>query len=85
MSVEEVLLQQSFDIDHPKSEFANHIATSMIKEFNLIYFKEKNKDKKGFDPHIESINKSIEKAEKLGMNYSMFQKDLAHVSKIKNK
>jgi len=85
MTVDEISLHQSFDIDHPKQEETRNIATLLIAEFNSIYDKVNNNNNNttiGIDEHILNIDELIIAADILGMNYSMFTADLQFIETL---
>jgi len=71
---------QSFDIDDPVSEEARYIFFEMYEELNLIYQTNEN------DPTmvglVDEFNETMDKAEDLNLNTSMFQADIAHVESL---
>jgi hypothetical protein len=80
LQVEEILSQQSFDIDEPVSEDARYIFIEMYEELNLIYQTSAN------DPalpnYVAEFNESLDKAANLNLNISMFQADINHVASL---
>jgi len=80
LSVEEILLQQSFDIDEPVSEDARYIFFEMYEELNLIYTTTNN------DPQmvglIDDFNETLQKANDLSLNLTMFQQDIDYVANL---
>ena len=83
MSVDDVLRQQSFDIDHPKSQKAGQITLTLIEELNFVYYKTDNNMVDQINNHLDSINKSIKDAEEHGMNITMFKADIDFIETLK--
>jgi hypothetical protein len=83
MSVHDVLKKQSFSVDGLKSEKAGKIASSLIEQLNVVYYKNQNNIYNDMNKHIESINKSIKAAKDYEMNISMFQADIDFIETIK--
>lgn len=79
MTIDEISLQQSFDIDHPKQEETRNIAALLIAELNLFYDELSNNITTGIDDHILTIEELILSAETFGMNYTMFNADLEFI------
>ncbi len=82
LSVEDILRQQPFDIDHYKSEKAGNITAALIKDINLIYYKEKN-HLPGIKTHINSVRNSVKAAKDHGMDLKLLKADLDFVNSIK--
>lgn len=82
MTIDEISLQQSFDVDHPKQEETRNIATLLIAELNLIYDKVNSNNTAGIDQNISNIDELILSADNLGMNYSMFDADLQYIETL---
>jgi len=82
MTIDEISLQQSFDIDHPKQEETRNIATLLIAELNMVYDKVNNNITLGIDEHILNINELKISADNLGMNYTMFNADLQYIETL---
>jgi len=82
MSVDEILGQQSFDIDEPISEDARYIFFAMYSDLNLIYTAELQNNTVGLPALIASFETSLENATALSLNFSMFQDDITHVESI---
>ena len=80
LAVDEILTMQSFDVDDPVSEEARYIFFEMYEELNLIYQTNEN------DPTmvglVDEFNETMDKAEDLNLNTSMFQADIAHVESL---
>jgi hypothetical protein len=83
MSVEEILLQQPFDIDDAKSEDARNISISLIDELKSIYEKVNTNVNEGIELHLQAIDSSIKLANDVGMNYTMFKEDLEFIETLK--
>jgi hypothetical protein len=82
MTIDEISLLQSFDIDHPKQEETRSIATSLIAELNLVYDELNNNITTEINGHILIIENLILSADALGMNYSMFDADLEFIETL---
>lgn len=80
LEVNDILLQQSFDIDDPISEDARYIFFEMYEELNLIYKSELNDPKR--EKHIRDFNLALKKASDLNLNISMFQEDIDYVNNL---
>ncbi len=80
LSINDILLQQSFDIDEPISEDAMYILNDMYEGLNLIYKSDSNDP--NLQKHIISFNEALQKAKDLNLNISMFQEDIDYVSKM---
>jgi hypothetical protein len=80
LSVEEVLLQQSFDIDDPVSEDARYIFEEMYEELNLIYTT--TSGSANLSTYIDAFEETITRAEDLNLNLSMFEQDIIHVENL---
>lgn len=80
LEVDEILREQSFDIDEPISEDARYIFSDMYEELNLIYQTDKNDIKR--EEYIYDFNQTLKKANDLDLNISMFEKDIDYVNKI---
>mgnify|MGYP000314276913 CR=1 FL=1 len=80
LAVDEILAMQSFDIDEPISEDARYIFFEMYEELNLIYQTDIN------DPAliglVDDFNETLDKADDINLNVSMFQGDIAHVESL---
>ncbi len=83
MSVHDILKKQPFNIDGLKSEKAGNIASSLIEQFNVVYYKIQKNMSSDINKHIDAINKSIKAAKDHEMNISMFQADIDFIEKIK--
>lgn len=83
MSVEDILRQQPFDIDHYKSEYANKIITELFAELSHIYDEVAHNKETAILSHLNKINKLLESADELEMNYTMFNTDLSFVKSLK--
>ena len=83
MTVEEILLQQPFDIDDAKSEDARNISVLLISELNSIYEKVNNQDSENLELHLLAIDLAIKSADEVGMNYEMFKTDLEFIETLK--
>ena len=81
LKVDEILLQQSFDIDDPKSEEARHIFFDLFESLNAIY--KKASEDKIYEEEISEFENTIEKATLLKLNLEMFDEDIKAVSKLK--
>ncbi|MDX2359672.1 MAG: hypothetical protein QNK23_02620 [Crocinitomicaceae bacterium] len=82
MTVEDIQRDQPFDIDHYKSEFVSNIATDIFEELNLIYNMVNNNDTTDVAVHIENIHSSIEEADEIDMNYTMFEEDFEFIETL---
>lgn len=80
MTEDDILRQQSFDIDDPISEQASHLIRDIYEGLNLIY------QTPAGDPLlaslIDSLNETVLEAENLPLNITMFQQDLDHVANL---
>ena len=83
MTVEEILRSQAFDIDHPTSENARQISIILNKEFNIIYEQLNQGNSEVLSEHIMAIESAIISAIEIGMNYSMFAKDIEFLEELK--
>ena len=83
MTVEEILRSQTFDIDHPTSENARYISIILNEEFAAIYEQLNEGNSEGLEEHIIAIESAISDAKEIGMNYSMFAKDIEFLEEIK--
>lgn len=80
LEVNEILQQQSFDIDEPISEDARYIFFEMYENLNLIYKSELNDPKR--EEYIRNFNQTLQKADDLNLNTSMFKKDIDYVNNL---
>jgi len=80
LEVNDILLQQSFDIDDPISEEARYIFGDMYEELNLIYKSELNDPKR--EEYIHDFNQTLKEASELNLNISMFQQDIDYVNNL---
>ncbi|HZH85687.1 MAG TPA: hypothetical protein VFD77_00125 [Brumimicrobium sp.] len=80
IAVNEILLMQSFNIDDPISEDAQHIFLKMYEKLNLIYENKSNDQK--LAKYITDFNKTLLTAKNMNLNISMFQEDIDFVSKL---
>lgn len=80
MSVDEILRQQSFDIDEPVSETARNIFFEIYEDLNLIYKSNSNSAQR--DEYIEEFEQTIQQAEDLNLNLEMFKDDIDNVSEM---
>lgn len=83
MSIEQILRSQPFDIDHPTSETAKHISITLTNELGTIYQQLNAGNTEGLDASITAIESAIISAKEIGMNYSMFEKDLEYLEELK--
>ena len=82
MNLDQIALAQSFDIDHPNQEGTRIIASDIISELHLVYDLVSQNSTVGLEEHLQAIEASINSAELLGMNYSMFQADLDFIETL---
>jgi len=82
MTVEEIQLSQSYNIDHYKQEETYSIVITLFDQFNLLYGKLNDDLSSDVSEHIEIIQVSIQSAEALGMNYDMFSEDLIFIETL---
>lgn len=85
MTVEEVLREQPFDIDHYKSEDARYITIDLFDELEAVYEKVNNglTGTANLEEHFTAIDSLLNSANGLDMNYSMFDEDLDFVESLK--
>ena len=83
MSLEQVLLAQPFDIDHPKSEFAKMYTEQLFKDLSLLYKAYSQDQPTDIKKYISSIEDLIRKSDDLGMNVSMFSADIKFIQSLK--
>ena len=83
MTVDEILRSQPFDIDEPISEDAKNISILLLSELDIIYNDLSNNNAENIHEHIHLIHTAIVSAKEIGMNYSMFEKDLEFIDSIK--
>lgn len=80
MAADDILTMQTFDIDDPISEEARHIVFELYTELNLIYQTDIN------DPTlvtlVDEFNETLDKADDINLNVSMFQADITHVASL---
>lgn len=76
LTVEQVQLSQTWDIDDPNSEFTMNYAEILFAEINSIYTKMNNGQSNELQEHKDAIEATLLLADNLGMNYTMFQDDL---------
>ena len=81
MTIAEIETQQSWDVDDYRTENVREISTIFFSELNELFDK-LNADDSEIQENIDAINAAIEKAEMLGMNYSMFDNDLSIVANL---
>ncbi|MGM0479475.1 MAG: hypothetical protein ACQERC_09640 [Bacteroidota bacterium] len=79
MTVDEILRAQSFDIDDPVSEKARGIIRSIYEDMNAFY--EATESSKQSKTHKKALRKSLDQAEKLDLNITMFEEDIDHILK----
>ena len=82
MTVDEILRSQPFDIDEPVSEDAKNISLLLFSELDIIYNGLSNNNSENIHDHIQLIHTAIVSAKAIGMNYSMFEKDLEFIDTI---
>lgn len=80
--VDDILSQQSFDIDDPISEDARYIIIELYQELDSIYIAVQNNDTVALDELIPEYEETIEKAEQLNLNIVMFDDDINYVETI---
>ncbi|WP_107040329.1 hypothetical protein [Brumimicrobium mesophilum] len=80
LTVEQILREQSFDIDEPISEEAMYIFQDMYEELNFIYQLNANAPERV--EHIENFQLKLDQANSLNLNLSMFQADIDFVSNL---
>ena len=80
LTVEEILREQSFDIDEPISEQAMYIFQDMYEELNFIYELNANDPERA--DHIENFQVKLQQANNLNLNLAMFQGDIDFVSNL---
>lgn len=78
--VNDILREQSFEMDDLISEEAMYILYEMYEELNFIYKCDCTDIE--LQQHINSFNKALQKARDLNLNISMFQEDIEHVSNL---
>lgn len=78
--VDDILRQQSFDIDAPVSEEARYIFFEMYEGLNHIYLSSANDPKRA--EYIDNFKKTLLKADDLNLNLIMFQEDIDYVSTL---
>lgn len=78
--VNDILREQSFEMDDLISEEAMYILYEMYEELNFIYKCDCTDIE--LQQHISSFNKALQKARDLNLNISMFQEDIEHVSNL---
>ena len=85
MTVEEILREQPFDIDHFKSEDARYVLIDLFDELETVYDKVNNNltGIANLEEHFNAIETLIESADVIGMNYAMFDEDLDFVESLK--
>lgn len=82
LTVDEILGQQSFDIDEPISEDARYIFFAIYTDLNLIYTAEQENNTVALPALISSFETSLENATTMSLNFAMFQNDINHVESI---
>lgn len=82
LTVEEIQSEQAWDIDHPKSENIQNISIGLFTALNSINEDLSNGLPNDLSVYIEAIDSYILAAEELGMNYSMFDADLAFIETL---
>ena len=82
LSVEDILRQQPFDIDDPKSEFANRILTKLITEITQVYSKVDNLPNKEINSHIKNIDDLVKEGLELGIDLKLLKADLNFVESL---
>ncbi len=82
LTVDEILGQQSFDIDEPISEDARYIFFDIYANLNAIYIAESQNNTTNLSELIAAFETSIEDATNLQLNFSMFQDDITFVESI---
>lgn len=82
MIVDDILREQSFDIDDPISEDARYIFFELYEELNQIYIAEENNNLAALPTLISDFEETIQRAIDMELNYSMFQGDITHVESI---
>jgi hypothetical protein len=80
LEVDDILRQQSFEIDDPVSEDARYIFFAMYEDLNLIYTTGANDPQ--LTTYIERFEETLEKAAALNLNITMFDEDIEHVNTI---
>ncbi|HZH85689.1 MAG TPA: hypothetical protein VFD77_00135 [Brumimicrobium sp.] len=80
LDINDILLEQSFDIDEPISEEARYIFFEMYEGLNLIYQSDSNDQK--LAGYLNSFKETLQKASDLNLNVSMFQEDIDNISKM---
>lgn len=80
LSVHDILKMQSFDIDEPISPKARRIFFEIYEELNLIY--QTNETDPSMVGLVDEFNETMDKAEYLNLNTSMFQTDIAYVKSL---
>lgn len=76
MSMDEILMQQSFGIDDAISEDARYIVEDLINRLNEFYELLSANELEDLKITIEEIDKILTKATEINLNYSMFGDDL---------
>lgn len=76
LSVNDILLQQSFDIDDPVSEDARYILFELYNELNGLYQADQSNQIDVIETLVAELKETLEKAEALQLNLVMFDDDL---------
>ena len=85
LTIEQIQRQQSFDVDDPKSEDIRTICQVLFRELKWIYENKNEAKSDEIEKHVYVINKTVEYAKGIGMNYSMFSDDLYYVEHFQEK
>ena len=80
MTIEEILREQSFHIDHPLVEEASVIFSEMYEELNVIYTTDLNDPQ--LNVYIDNFKETLYEAATLNLNITMFDEDIEHVNSI---
>jgi len=83
MTLDQILREQTWDIDHYKSEFTEDIALELIAELNMLYDIVNSGNTNDLEDRFEAIDALVISAKDLGMNFSMFNDDLDFVETLK--
>jgi hypothetical protein len=82
MTVDQISLDQPYDIDDAKQEETRVIATTLLAELQVIYNKVNQNITFGLEENIETVKASVLSAQALGMNYSMFDADIEFINTL---
>lgn len=80
LSIDQILSNQVFDIDDPIAEDARYIVFDLWGYLSDFYSGIENNIKETIIQSISDIEKSIEKAQEIGLDLSMFDEDFEIVN-----